>query len=106
MLDVDEALGRAVSRVFRWSSRNAKAVVVFYLAATLAFGYGLQFIQVRSTDYDLMPDHHPSATANYAALDKIPGFRNADTLWIEVSQAAQKCDANGTCAPCGNPGED
>src|SRR5438874_63953 len=100
MLDADEALGNAVSRVFRWSSRHAKAVLVLYLAATLAFGYGLQFIQIRSTDYDLMPDNHPSATANYAALDKIPGFRNADTLWIEVSNATQKCDRAGNCAKC------
>jgi predicted RND superfamily exporter protein len=107
MLDLDRAIGNSVSKVFRWSARNAKAVLAFYLVVTLVFAYGLQFIQVRSTDYDLMPDNHPSATANYEALTELPGFRNADTLWIQVSQAAQKCDSTGrNCVPCDTPTSD
>lgn len=101
MLDVDRAVGKAVSKIFLWSVRHAKLVVAVYLAITLVFAYGLKEIQVRSTDYDLMPDTHPSAEANYKALDKIPGFRNADTLWIEVSDAKAICDnQTGQCRPC------
>src|SRR5581483_9027153 len=101
MLDVDRAVGKAVSKLFLWSVRHAKLVVAVYVALTLVFAYGLKEIQVRSTDYDLMPDTHPSAEANYKALNKIPGFRNADTLWIEVSQAKAVCDnQTGQCKPC------
>lgn len=101
MLDLDHSIGNVVSKIFTWSSRHAKSVLAFYLVVTLVFAYGLTGIQVRSTDYDLMPDNHPSATANYRALTQLPGFRNADTLWIEVSQAAQKCDKSGNqCRPC------
>ncbi|MFA5860072.1 MAG: MMPL family transporter [Candidatus Thermoplasmatota archaeon] len=101
MLDLDHLIGNAVSKIFTWSARRAKVVLAFYLVVTLVFAYGLTGIQVRSTDYDLMPDDHPSATANYRALTELPGFRNADTLWIEVSQAAQKCDQSGQgCTVC------
>lgn len=81
---IEQALGRAVSRVCTWSVRNRGPVILVALLVTGMFGFGLSKIYVRSADYDLMPDDHPSTIANQHALAEVPGYRSVETIWMET----------------------
>ncbi|MHB8603745.1 MAG: MMPL family transporter [Thermoplasmatota archaeon] len=91
-----DAVAGAMARVMLASARHARLVIALTLVATLAFAYGLQFVEVRSTDYDLMPDSHPSATANNLALNEVPGYRDAETMWVEVADPSRQNITNET----------
>jgi len=82
---LEQALGRGVAGVCRWSARNRKAVIALILLATILFSFGLTKIYVRSADYDLLPDNHPSTIANQHALSEVPGYRSIETIWMETS---------------------
>jgi predicted RND superfamily exporter protein len=81
---IEEAVGAGVGRVAVWSTRHAGIVVVVALLVTGVFGFGLSKIYVRSADYDLMPDGHPSTIANQHALSEVPGYRSIETIWMET----------------------
>lgn len=80
----EAALGKSVAAVALWSSRNAKIVLLLTLVLTGVFANGLTKIFVRSADYDLMPDNHPSTVANRHALNEVPGYRSIESVWIET----------------------
>ncbi|MHB8605437.1 MAG: MMPL family transporter [Thermoplasmatota archaeon] len=81
---VERAIGSMVAGIALWSARHAKLVIAVVLVITLAFGYGLTQIYVRSADYDLLPNGHPSTIANDHALGEVPGYRSIETLWVEM----------------------
>ncbi|MES2155633.1 MAG: MMPL family transporter [bacterium] len=81
---IEAALGRGVAGVCTWSVRNRGFVLILALLVTGGLGFGLSKIYVRSADYDLMPDGHPSEIANRHALAEVPGFRSVETIWMEA----------------------
>ena len=81
---LERALGRGVAATCKWSARHAKTVIAAILLTTVLFGFGLTRIYVRSADYDLMPDGHPSTIANAHALSEVPGYRSIETVWMET----------------------
>jgi predicted RND superfamily exporter protein len=81
---LERALGAGVAAICRWSVKHRKLVIVLLLFSTLAFSFGLTKIYVRSADYDLMPDGHPSTIANTHALSEVPGYRSVETIWMET----------------------
>jgi predicted RND superfamily exporter protein len=86
---VEEALGGAVAAVARASGRFPKAVLLLFLLVTLVMAGGLGRIYVRSADYDLLPNGHPSTLANERALPEIPGYRSVETFYMEVADPSQ-----------------
>lgn len=89
-MGLEEALARGMAGLARASARHAKLVVIATLLLSVGFAYGLKGIEVRSTDYDLMPDDHPSTQANERALNEVPGYRNVETVWVEVADPAHQ----------------
>ena len=81
---IERALGNGVARVCLFSARHAWTVLLLSLVITAAFGFGLTKVYVRSADYDLMPDGHPSTIANGHAISEVPGFRSVETIWLET----------------------
>ncbi|MHB8633652.1 MAG: MMPL family transporter [Thermoplasmatota archaeon] len=81
---VERAIGAGVAAVCVWSARHRAFVITAALLATAVFAAGLSQIYVRSADYDLMPDHHPSAIANQHALNEVPGYRSIETVFVET----------------------
>ncbi|MHB8585271.1 MAG: MMPL family transporter [Thermoplasmatota archaeon] len=85
-----KGFGRPIVALMRASTRHPIAVIVLSAAITLVAAEGLTGLVVRSADYDLMPDWHPSAQANARALNEVPGFRDVETMWVEVANPAQQ----------------
>ncbi|HVL86922.1 MAG TPA: MMPL family transporter [Candidatus Thermoplasmatota archaeon] len=78
-------LGGAVGRLCAAAARRRRSVLVWALLLTIVLGAGLPRIELRSADYDLMPTWHPSYKANEFALERIPGFRSIETVYLELS---------------------
>ncbi|MCA1819719.1 MAG: MMPL family transporter, partial [Halobacteriales archaeon] len=73
-----------MANVCVWSARHAGVVLLLLLAVTAGFAFGLTKVYVRSADYDLLPDGHPSTIANDHAINEVPGFRSVETIWLET----------------------
>jgi len=80
----EAALGGAVAAVARFSGRHPLLILVACLAVTGALAGGLTHIYVRSADYDLLPEGHPSTLANERTLPEVPGYRSIETIWMQV----------------------
>lgn len=85
---IEAALGNGVAAVAVWSARHRALVIVAAILLTAGFGAGLTRVFVRSADYDLMPDHHPSNIANQHALSEVPGYRSIESVFIETRPAS------------------
>ena len=81
---IELALGRAIAKVCLFSVRHRALILILTLVITGALGAGLSKVYVRSADYDLMPDGHPSAIANEHALNQVPGFRSIESVFIQT----------------------
>lgn len=95
-------LSGAVGALAVGCSRRAKTVLGLVVVVTVVLGLGLGQIQLRSADYDLMPTWHPSFKANEVALQRIPGFRSIETVYLELSpgylaECRQQSDPDGWC---------
>jgi predicted RND superfamily exporter protein len=82
---VEEVLGRGIAQVCLFSVKHRGAVLLLLLLVTAGFGFGLTKIYVRSADYDLLPDGHPSTIANAHALNEVPGYRSIESVFMESS---------------------
>lgn len=81
---VEAALGGGIARVCLFSVKHRGVILLLTLLVTAGFGFGLTRIYVRSADYDLMPDGHPSTVANQHALNEVPGYRSIESVFIET----------------------
>jgi predicted RND superfamily exporter protein len=78
-------LGRGIARVCLASVKHRGLVLLLLVLVTAGFGFGLTKIYVRSADYDLLPDGHPSTIANTHALNEVPGYRSIESVFMETS---------------------
>ncbi|MEA3203704.1 MAG: hypothetical protein QOI63_1383, partial [Thermoplasmata archaeon] len=82
---VEAVLGRGIAKVCLFSVKHRGVILLLLLLATAGFGVGLTRIYVRSADYDLLPDGHPSTIANAHALNEVPGYRSIESVFMETS---------------------
>ncbi|MCA1813118.1 MAG: hypothetical protein LC624_04090, partial [Halobacteriales archaeon] len=86
---IEEAFGSGVAAVTRASARFPKTVLLIFFVVTILMAGGLAQIYVRSADYDLLPNDHPSTAANTRTLPEVPGFRSIESLYLEVANPSQ-----------------